>query len=65
MNTLHDTSLSDDGKLQKIQSLRDMITNAEKTIQGAKSVLLQLEGKKRLSGLEWLRGFTHISFRCE
>lgn len=33
---------------QKIQALRDMISNAEKTIQGAKAMLLQLEGKKRL-----------------
>lgn len=32
---------------------------------GLELLELQLEGKKRLSGLEWLRGFTHISFRCE
>lgn len=31
----------------KIQALRDMIMNAERTIQGAKSMLLQLEGKKK------------------
>lgn len=47
MNPSHDDSFSEEGKLQKIQSLRDMISNAEKTIQGAKAVLLQLEGKKR------------------
>jgi len=32
---------------EKIQALRDMIFNAEKTLQGAKSMLLQLEGKKK------------------
>lgn len=31
----------------KMQSLREMIGNAEKTIQGAKAMLLQLEGKKK------------------
>lgn len=31
----------------KIQALRDMIMNAERTIQGAKSMLLQIEGKKK------------------
>lgn len=31
----------------KIQALREMVTNAEKTIQGAKAMLLQLEGKKK------------------
>jgi hypothetical protein len=32
----------------KIQSLREMIQSAEKTIQGAKAMLLQLEGKKKV-----------------
>ena len=32
----------------KIQSLRDMIYSAEKTLQGAKAMLLQLEGKKKV-----------------
>ncbi len=32
---------------QKIRSLREMINNAERTIQGAKAMLLQLEGKKK------------------
>ncbi len=32
---------------QKIQSLREMINTAERTIQGAKAMLLQLEGKKK------------------
>lgn len=31
----------------KIQSLREMIQNAERTIQGARSILLSLEGKKK------------------
>lgn len=31
----------------KIQALRDMILNAERTIQGAKAMLLQIEGKKK------------------
>ncbi len=33
---------------EKIQSLREMIQNAEKTLQGAKAMLLQLEGKKKV-----------------
>jgi len=33
---------------EKIQSLREMIYNAEKTLQGAKAMLLQLEGKKKV-----------------
>ena len=40
--------LSDEEKTQKIQSLREMITSAEQTIQGAKSMLLQIEGKKKV-----------------
>ncbi|MFC1756531.1 hypothetical protein ACFLY1_01095, partial [Patescibacteria group bacterium] len=39
--------LSDAEKSQKIQSLRDMVNSAEKTIQSAKAMLLQLEGKKK------------------
>lgn len=31
----------------KIQALREMVQSAEKTIQGAKAMLLQLEGKKK------------------
>lgn len=34
-------------RVQKIQALREMVLNAEKTIQGAKAMLLQLEGKKK------------------
>jgi len=41
------TKLSKEEQSQKIQSLRDMISSAEKTIQGAKAMLLQLEGKKK------------------
>jgi hypothetical protein len=33
---------------EKIRSLREMIYAAEKTLQGAKSMLLQLEGKKKV-----------------
>lgn len=40
-------SLSDEQKAQKIQSLREMITSAEQTIQSAKAMLLQFEGKKK------------------
>lgn len=32
---------------EKVQALRDMIFNAEKTLQGAKAMLLQIEGKKK------------------
>lgn len=37
-----------DKKNEKIQALREMIYNAEKTLQGAKAMLLQLEGKKKV-----------------
>jgi hypothetical protein len=40
-------SHTDTEQLQKIQALREMVLNAEKTIQGAKAMLLQLEGKKK------------------
>lgn len=39
--------LDDRERVQKIQALREMVLNAEKTIQGAKAMLLQLEGKKK------------------
>jgi len=35
-------------KDQKIDALREMIYNAEKTLSGAKAMLLQLEGKKKV-----------------
>ncbi|MEI9967068.1 MAG: hypothetical protein WDN67_05620 [Candidatus Moraniibacteriota bacterium] len=35
-------------RTQKIQALRDMVLSAERTIQSAKAMLLQLEGKKKL-----------------
>jgi hypothetical protein len=38
----------DDKSNEKIQALREMIYNAEKTLQGAKAMLLQLEGKKKV-----------------
>jgi hypothetical protein len=37
----------DASNTHKIQSLREMINNAEKTIQSAKAMLLNLEGKKK------------------
>lgn len=37
-----------DKNAEKIQSLREMIHNAEQTLQGAKAMLLQLEGKKKV-----------------
>lgn len=37
-----------DNNSEKIQSLREMIQNAETTLQGAKAMLLQLEGKKKV-----------------
>ena len=36
------------GNEKKVQALREMIYSAEKTLQGAKSMLLQLEGKKKV-----------------
>lgn len=39
--------ISEDDKTHKIQSLREMINNAERTIQSAKAMLLQIEGKKK------------------
>lgn len=39
--------VSENEKTHKIQSLREMINNAEKTIQSAKAMLLNLEGKKK------------------
>ena len=34
-------------QMMKIQALREMVQSAEKTIQGAKAMLLQIEGKKK------------------
>lgn len=39
--------LNENERSQKIQSLREMVNSAEKTIQSAKAMLLQLEGKKK------------------
>lgn len=38
----------DNNTPEKINALREMIYNAEKTLQGAKAMLLQLEGKKKV-----------------
>lgn len=40
-------ALNEQDRAMKIQALRDMVLSAEKTIQGAKAMLLQLEGKKK------------------
>lgn len=37
-----------DAQAEKVQALREMIYTAEKTLQGAKAMLLQLEGKKKV-----------------
>ncbi len=42
------TEFSEVEKAQKIQSLHEMISSAEKTIQSAKAMLLALEGKKKI-----------------
>ena len=42
------TDITDRERSHKIQSLREMINSAESTIQSAKSMLLQLEGKKKV-----------------
>lgn len=44
---MQNTDINDADKTHKIDSLRDMILNAEKTIQSAKAMLLQIEGKKK------------------
>lgn len=46
-NTNHHDENTGHDKSHKIDSLREMINNAEKTIQSAKAMLLQLEGKKK------------------
>ena len=43
----NESHLDSDQQMQKIQALREMVLSAEKTIQGAKAMLLQLEGKKK------------------
>jgi hypothetical protein len=45
---MEEKNITDDNKnAEKIQALRDMISAAESTLQGAKTMLLQLEGKKK------------------
>jgi hypothetical protein len=44
---INDSEVSEAEKTRKIQSLREMISSAEKTMQSAKAMLLQLEGKKK------------------
>lgn len=46
---MDEQNIGDENKnAEKIQALRDMIASAETTLQGAKSMLLQLEGKKKV-----------------
>ncbi|OGI23878.1 MAG: hypothetical protein A3E91_00605 [Candidatus Moranbacteria bacterium RIFCSPHIGHO2_12_FULL_40_10] len=40
-------AMDEENQTRKIQSLREMINSAEKTIQSAKAMLLQFEGKKK------------------
>ncbi len=54
-------SLSENEQLQKIQALREMVLNAEKTIQGAKAMLLQLEGKKKTGRPRKLEAHEEVS----
>ncbi len=46
--TQPEVDTADEDRGQKIQSLREMIATAERTMQSAKAMLLQLEGKKRV-----------------
>jgi hypothetical protein len=43
-----DKDNKDNNTAEKINALREMIYNAEKTLHGAKAMLLQLEGKKKV-----------------
>lgn len=45
---MEDKNNNTNNSQEKIQALREMIYNAEKTLQGAKAMLLQLEGKKKV-----------------
>ncbi|QQS61044.1 MAG: hypothetical protein IPN70_04125 [Candidatus Moraniibacteriota bacterium] len=56
-NTNDTTQLDEQQRSQRIDSLRDMITSAEKTIQSAKAMLLQLEGKKKVGRRHKIEGF--------
>lgn len=47
-NTPPENDAASEDRNQKIQSLREMIATAERTMQSAKAMLLQLEGKKRV-----------------
>ncbi len=46
----------DNKNSEKIQALREMIYNAEKTLQGAKAMLLQIEGKKKIGRKKKIAG---------
>lgn len=46
-NQHQDSEMSESEKAHKIEMLRQMMLNAEKTMQSAKAMLLQIEGKKK------------------
>lgn len=46
-NQHNESEMSESEKAHKIEMLRQMMLNAEKTMQSAKAMLLQLEGKKK------------------
>ncbi len=48
IDTQPENDAGSEDRNRKIQSLREMIANAERTMQNAKAMLLQLEGKKRV-----------------
>jgi hypothetical protein len=58
MNETHEkTDLTAEERSRRVDSLRDMISSAEKTIQSAKAMLLQLEGKKKAGRRHKVEGF--------
>ena len=57
-NDENETEMSEAEKTRRIQSLREMISSAEKTMQSAKAMLLQLEGKKKTGRKRKVEGET-------
>lgn len=58
INSTGEDSKDEAEQAMKIQALRDMVNNAEKTIQSAKAMLLQLEGKKKTGRPRKIEGNT-------
>ncbi len=54
----NEKEMSEAEKTRRIQSLREMISSAEKTMQSAKAMLLQLEGKKKTGRKRKIEGET-------